>query len=133
MNVGNFAPSYVFRGLHSDGEVASVCTKVLDGDTILCHLVLPLYHIGDVWLRLRGVKAPEIWQPGGKEARDFLASLVLGKPVWVETFKRPSDDEEQMTFVRFVADVGIDPDAEGNLVDIAVVVVAAGHATRIAP
>lgn len=127
LNVRDFAPSYEFRGLHSDGTVASTCVEVYDGDTIRCHLTLPVWHIADEWIRLRNVNCPELWEPGGQEARDFVASLVLGEPVWVRTFKRPSDDEESRSFVRLIADVGFDPDSTGSLRNLAQTVVAAGH------
>ena len=133
MNVRDFAPCYVFRGRHSDGAVATTCVEVHDGDTIRARLVLPVWHLGDEWLRIRFLKAPELWQPGGPEARDAMATLVLGRPIWVRTFKRPSDDEEQQSFVRLIADVGFDPGPDGELRDLARAMAATGLATYVGP
>lgn len=129
INVRDFDPTYVFRGRHSDGEVATRCVEVYDGDTIRVHLVLPVWHLADVWLRLRDQWSPELHQPGGPEARDYAAALVLGRPVWVRTYKRPSDDDESRSFVRLIADVGFAPDADGTLRDLAGEMIAARHAS----
>ena len=128
MNVADFAPTYAFRGLHSDGERASWCDYVHDGDTPRAFLVLPCWTLTYEWLRIRGIKAPELHEPGGPEARDYLSSLVLNQPVWVRTFKRATDDEEKRTFARLEADIGIWPDAPGHLVDVAVLMARSGLA-----
>jgi endonuclease YncB( thermonuclease family) len=53
-------------------HAAKVCS-VHDGDTLtLCN---------NTKLRLWGIDAPELKQPLGIEARDYLASLVMGKNV----------------------------------------------------
>lgn len=127
MMIQAFAPSYVFRGRHSSGEAATVCHEVHDGDTIRATLCLPCWTLSDQWLRLRGVACPELGEPGGRAAQAFVAGLVLGGPVWVRTFKRPSDDEERRSFVRLIADVGFDPDAAGHLRNLASEIVAHGH------
>lgn len=57
--------------------------KVFDGDGFLTRIDDP--HSGasvEVAIRLGFVDAPEVEQPGGKQARDFLESLIGGK--WVE-------------------------------------------------
>jgi len=48
--------------------------NVHDGDTIT---------VGETRVRLHGIDAPELNQPGGRQSRDFLASLVDGKQVEV--------------------------------------------------
>lgn len=133
VNVAEYQPVYVFRGLHSDGAVATRCVVVHDADTIGVHLTLPVWHIADAWLRIRGQWSPELHQPGGREARDYAASLILGQPVWVRTYKRPSDDEESRSFIRLIADVGFGPDADGTLRDFAGEMIAAGHASASRP
>lgn len=131
MRVEDFEPHYTFRGRHSDGDVATFCSHVHDGDTIRVKLVLPVWHLADEWLRVRSLWCPELREPGGPEAREFVCRLLLGKPVWIQTHKRPSDDEESRSFVRLIADVGFDPAPDGTLRDLATVVVGAGHGTRI--
>lgn len=61
--------------------------RVFDGDTVW---VQPA--AGGRWrkLRLDGIDAPEICQPGGLAARDALAARVLGQVVQV--VERASDD-----------------------------------------
>lgn len=53
---------------------------VMDGDTVL--LVRDGQH-EPVKLRIEGIDAPEICQPGGAEARDAMIRLALRKPVQV--------------------------------------------------
>lgn len=53
---------------------------VMDGDTVL------LVREGQkkpVKMRIEGIDAPEICQPGGPEARDAMIRLALRKPVYV--------------------------------------------------
>lgn len=50
--------------------------RIIDGDTLVLDIDLGL----SVWrhgehIRLAGIAAPELAQAGGKEARDYLASL----------------------------------------------------------
>lgn len=68
---------------HYDARVV----RVFDGDTVW---VQPAE--GGRWrkLRLDGIDAPEICQPGGLAARDALGALVLGQVVQV--IERASDD-----------------------------------------
>lgn len=61
--------------------------RVFDGDTVWVQPVA-----GGRWrkLRLDGIDAPEICQPGGLAARDALAARVLGQVVQVA--ERANDD-----------------------------------------
>ena len=130
MNVNDFAPSYVFTGRDEDGDMMSWCQHIWDGDTIRCHLALPCWVMGYQWLRIKNLYAPELREEGGPEARDYMMELVLNHPVWVKTYKRPSDYEQKKSFVRLIADVWINPDEEGNLTNIADLMVQAGYAER---
>nr|WP_315139082.1 thermonuclease family protein [uncultured Limnohabitans sp.] len=66
------------------GQASEVWTGwvswVMDGDTVL--LVREGQH-EPVKLRIEGIDAPEICQPGGPEARDAMILLALRKPVQV--------------------------------------------------
>lgn len=60
-------PSYIY---------AAKVVRIIDGDTIVLDIDLGLsVWRHDLRIRLAGVKAPELRQPGGKESREFLASL----------------------------------------------------------
>lgn len=49
-----------------------IVSSVHDGDTVT---------VGRTRIRLNGIDAPELDQPGGKASRDYLAGLVLGRSV----------------------------------------------------
>ena len=61
-------------------ETTAWVSWVMDGDTVL--LVREGQH-EPVKLRIEGIDAPEICQPGGPEARDAMILLALRKPVQV--------------------------------------------------
>ena len=71
-------------GLAAIGATASVpvvidgvVSSVVDGDSLW---LTPARGGGAIEVRLAGIDAPEICQPGGPEARAFLAGWVLKKP-----------------------------------------------------
>lgn len=45
-------------------------------------------------LRLKGIDAPEMNQPGGADARSYLESLIQGEDLNVETFKTEPDGRQ---------------------------------------
>ncbi len=47
----------------------AVVNRVLDGDTL---------YVGPTKIRLQGIAAPEMDEPLGPEARDFLTAIALG-------------------------------------------------------
>lgn len=53
-----------------------VCTRVLDGDTIVCE------GVGKI--RFIGIDAPELGSPGGEPAAQFLQDKIEGKRVRIE-------------------------------------------------
>ena len=65
--------------------------EVIDGDTFKTLNII----------RLEGVEAPELDQPGGKEAKQKLESLILDKDI---TYEEKARDD----FGRIVAQVWID-------------------------
>jgi micrococcal nuclease len=68
------------------------CTEIIDGDTF--RLIT-----GDT-VRLIGIDAPELSQPGGEMSREFLAHLILGKPI---TLERGYEDRDKCNrLLRFV-------------------------------
>jgi micrococcal nuclease len=68
------------------------CTEIIDGDTF--RLVT-----GDT-VRLIGIDVPELSQPGGELSREYLAHLILGKPI---TLERGYEDRDKYNrLLRFV-------------------------------
>jgi endonuclease YncB( thermonuclease family) len=53
------------------------CTSIIDGDTFRL-------ENGET-VRLIGIDAPELSQPGGKESREYLTQLILNKGVTLES------------------------------------------------
>jgi len=60
----------IFQASRAGGQVEGVISRVLDGDTLF---------VGAVNIRLQGIAAPELDEPFGPEARDFLIAIALGK------------------------------------------------------
>jgi endonuclease YncB( thermonuclease family) len=73
-------------------EDALICTAVIDGDTIRL-------DNGET-VRLIGIDAPELSQPGGEESRQYLAQLILNKGVTLETGYEDRDKYNRL--LRFV-------------------------------
>ncbi len=73
--------------IRADGSYAARVTRVFDGDTVW---VQPLDGSKYRKLRLDGIDAPEICQPGGPAAREALSARVLQQTVWVR--ERAQDD-----------------------------------------
>ena len=53
-----------------DGQLEDVVGKVVDGDTL---------YVGTIKIRLEGIAPPEMDEPFGLEARDFLTAIALGR------------------------------------------------------
>jgi micrococcal nuclease len=73
-------------------ETTIYCTEIIDGDTFRL-------TTGDT-VRLIGIDAPELSQPGGEMSREYLAHLLLGNPI---TLERGSEDRDKYNrLLRFV-------------------------------
>jgi micrococcal nuclease len=68
------------------------CTAVIDGDTISL-------ENGEI-VRLIGIDAPELSQPGGEMSRQYLAQLILGKKITLD--KGYEDRDKYNRLLRFV-------------------------------
>jgi micrococcal nuclease len=77
-------------------------TKVFDGDSLLFQ---PAGGGKPIELRLKDIDAPEICQPGGTEARDYLQEVVKDKVVRVDT--GPADSFGRTLGVLTVDDMNI--------------------------
>ncbi|WP_270982621.1 thermonuclease family protein [Campylobacter helveticus] len=66
-------------------ELTGKVSRVIDGDTIELLAKTskenPYNHIAKLKIRLYGIDAPELKQAYGKEAKEYLSSLILDKEV----------------------------------------------------
>ncbi|GIS69919.1 MAG: hypothetical protein CM1200mP9_07400 [Gammaproteobacteria bacterium] len=75
--------------------VETYVERVIDGDGFVAEMEFDGSHnkatkessskkrSDQFYIRLSGIDAPEIGQPGGDEAKDFLAEIIEGKVVWL--------------------------------------------------
>lgn len=68
---------------HAENVLRGIVSSVRDGDTVTVGI-----GVERIRVRLAGIDAPELKQPYGKEARDFLASRVLNKSIVVSWRKK---------------------------------------------
>ena len=71
------------------GDNLRLCTKVLDGDTIVCE------GVGKI--RLIGIDSPELGSPGGEAGAQFLQDRIQGKRVEIEVCPVKSSDRYHRT------------------------------------
>jgi micrococcal nuclease len=76
----------------SSAEDTISCTAIIDGDTFRL-------ETGQT-VRLIGIDAPELSQPGGEKSREYLAHLILGKNISLE--KGYQDQDKYNRLLRFV-------------------------------
>ena len=73
-------------------EDTFICTSIIDGDTFRL-------ETGET-VRLIGIDAPELSQPGGEESREYLTHLILGKGITLE--KGDEEKDKYNRLLRFV-------------------------------
>lgn len=68
-------------------------TRVFDGDGFMADVWHPMRQnwVSGVPFRFAFIDAPELQQPGGKEAADFLASLIAGKTLRLDPVGKESN------------------------------------------
>jgi micrococcal nuclease len=76
----------------SSTEDTISCTAIIDGDTFRLETGQPV--------RLIGIDAPELSQPGGEQSREYLAHLILGRTITLE--KGYQDQDKYNRLLRFV-------------------------------
>ena len=74
-----------FQAIRPSDQLEDVVGKVIDGDTL---------YVGSVKIRLEGIAAPELDEPLGPEARDFLTAFALGKRARCDLTGERSFDRE---------------------------------------
>lgn len=105
--------------------------RVIDGDTIVVKISLGFHVSIDVTVRIAGIDAPEMTgaeRPAGEAAAAWLRRLLAERPaLYVRTHK------DARSFARWVADVAVARDGEeGELDDVAELMIGAGHARPVA-
>jgi micrococcal nuclease len=100
-------------------EYVAHVRSVYDGDTIRADIDCGF----GIWtanqsLRLLGIDAPELGKPGGKEARDYLRSVL---PVGTEVVIRTVKDESEK-YGRLLASISL------NGEDVNLTMIQTGHA-----
>ncbi len=80
-------------------EDTLICITIIDGDTIRL-------ETGET-VRLIGIDAPELSQPGGEESREYLTQLVLNKGVTLETGYEDRDKYSRLLRFVYIDDVCI--------------------------
>lgn len=91
-------------------DVRGAVTHVRDGDTI---------EVEGLPVRLHGLHAPELRQPGGTEAQAFMAALVRNRPV--KCYLTGAKNRDRVIGVCYV-------DRDGEDYDLGELMVAAGMA-----
>ena len=72
----------------------ATCTRVIDGDTIVCDIDLGFYTIIKYQIfRLARINAPELPTPEGIKSKEFLKKLIEGKDIVVKSGKLESAKE----------------------------------------
>jgi len=100
---------------------------VYDGDTIHVRVDVGFEVDYRPWIRMRRASSPELYEPGGYEARDYLESMLSVGRFTVTTFRRETGTW-QRSFVRWIGDVAL-----SNGEDVALLMVEAGHASWSKP
>ncbi len=80
-------------------EDAILCTTIIDGDTFEL-------ETGEK-VRLIGIDAPELSQPGGEESRQYLTQLILNKGVTLERGYEERDNYNRLLRFVYIDDVCI--------------------------
>ena len=80
-------------------EDTLICTAVIDGDTIKL-------ETGET-VRLIGIDAPELSQPGGEMSREYLTHLILNKGISLEKGYEDRDKYNRLLRIVYIDDVCI--------------------------
>jgi micrococcal nuclease len=96
ISIEDITPSEV---TNTRAEDTFICTAVIDGDTFRL-------STGET-VRLIGIDAPELSQPGSEKSREYLAHLILNKGVTLETGYEDRDKYDRLLRFVYINDVCI--------------------------
>ncbi len=66
----------------------ATCTRVIDGDTIVCNIDMGFYtQLNDQTIRVARINAPELPTAEGYRAKARLQNLIEGKEIVIKTEK----------------------------------------------
>ncbi len=98
-------------------EYNAIVTHVVDGDTYDLWVDVGFDTARKVRVRLKDFDTPEVYHAScpaerehGKQAKQFVAELILGKKVLIKTHKDSKGRERRGSFRRWLADVYLYPD-----------------------
>ena len=74
-----------FQAARAGDQIEAAVSRVLDGDTL---------YVASTRIRLQGIAAPELDEPLGPEARDFLTAVALGRTAKCELTGERSFDRQ---------------------------------------
>jgi endonuclease YncB( thermonuclease family) len=123
---------------HSDArwpfDVMEV-VEVHDGDTVKLRVDRGGGDHWVFWLRIASVYAPELSQPGGYEARDWLEQFIRQLPPkdWgmvTVTHRRMTSDNDVKSLDRWVGELYVSY-GTATVRDVGQLIIDAGHATRV--
>ena len=110
--MNNNESSRVNRGIYN---YKALCTRVIDGDTLICDIDLGFYiALKDQKVRLSRINSPEISTPEGIKSKEFLKSMIENKEITIKTKKAILSKEK---YGRWLAEIFID---EENINDFLV-------------
>jgi micrococcal nuclease len=95
-------------------EYKAKCVKVYDADSATFEVDLGFYITHEIKTRFWGIDTPEIKTKNeqekawGKEARDFVRSLILRKEIIIQTFLNTKKQNKKGKFGRYLAVVKLE-------------------------
>lgn len=113
-----------------DYRYAGRSVRVIDGDTALLALDLGFGVGFTASFRIVGYNAPELGTEEGAQASAYLASLLDGQTVYVETIKPAGALRERQSFARWLAKVYLYDDESYRMRDVAGLMIERGYGNR---
>jgi micrococcal nuclease len=104
----------------------ALISRIVDGDTVEADVDLGFRIRQKMMLRLYGIDAPELIAQNpepGRKAKEFLAKLVEGKEIVIQTFKDKGDK-----YGRMLAELYVVPVDKTDKVSVNRIMVDAGYA-----
>ena len=98
-------------------EYIATLQRGIDGDTYDLNLDLGFEITAVITVRLHGYNCPELPTPEGVKAAEAARALLANRQFLVKTYKGPRTGTDRKSFARWVADVYLDAQHLGALLD----------------